>query len=69
MGVILEYAEARVNEVRGEVQKFLSKPLGYVMDKQVLRKAILLEFLDYARPTKNVEWEHTIERWRRGTKL
>lgn len=61
MGVILEYAEARVKEIRGEMQKFLSKPLDYIMDKQVLRKAILLEWIDYIRPVVGTRWEHRIE--------
>ena len=61
VGVILEYAEARVEEVRGEVQKFLSKPLGYVMDKQILRKAVLLEWMDYIRPVVGTRWEHKVE--------
>jgi hypothetical protein len=61
MGVILEYAEARINEVRGEVQKFLTKPIDYVLSEQILRKALLLEWLDYIRPVKGTKWEHRIE--------
>jgi len=60
MGVILEYAKARIEEIRDEAQKFLSKPLSYIMEKQILRRAILLEWLDYARPIVGTRWEHKI---------
>jgi len=61
MGVLLDYVEARMEEIRSEVRKFRKGPLGYLQTNQPVRKAILLDFLDYARPALGVRWEHRIE--------
>jgi hypothetical protein len=61
LGVIAEYAKMRVEDARREAESFLKGPLKYVMDKQIIRKAILLEWLDYARPVIGTKYEHWIE--------
>ena len=60
LGVIAEYAKLRVEDVRGEVQNFARKPVKYVLDKQVLRKALLLEWLDNVRPVLGTKYEHWV---------
>jgi hypothetical protein len=50
LGVIAEYAKMRVEDARREAESFLKSPVKYVMDKQIIRKAILLEWLDNVRP-------------------
>ena len=59
-GVILNFASARAQEARAELKKFIAGPLNYVLTEQKLRKAVLLEFLDYARPVIGTKWEHKI---------
>ena len=59
-GVILNFASVRVQEVRGELKKFIAGPVNYVLTEQKLRKALLLEALDYARPVVGTKWEHKI---------
>ena len=61
MGVIAEYAKMRVEDARREAESFLKSPVKYVMDKQIIRKAILLEWLDNVRPIIGTRYEHWIE--------
>ncbi len=65
MGVITDYAKIRVKDVRSEVQIFARKPVKYVLDKQVLRKALLLEWLDNVRPVVGTKYEHWVEEVKR----
>lgn len=61
MGVISKYAQARVSEVVSETKDFVQRPIAYAMEKQVIRKAVLLEWLDCIRPVVGTRWEHRIE--------
>ncbi len=65
MGVITDYAKMRIEDVRSEVQNFARKPVKYVLDKQVLRKALLLEWLDNVRPVVGTKYEHWVEEVKR----
>jgi len=60
MPIILEYAKARIQDVKVEAQQFFKAPLDYVMSRQILRKALLLEWLDTFRPALGTRYEHWI---------
>jgi len=62
MPIILEYAKARIQDIKMETREFFKAPLDYVMSKQILRKALLLEWLDTFRPIIGTRYEHWIER-------
>jgi len=61
LGVLLDYVENRLEEVRSEAAKFKKGPLDYLQTNQPVRKALLLEWLDYARPLVGTRWEHKVE--------
>ena len=61
MGVILDYAKLRLKDVENELDAFLKEPIKYVLDKQTLRKALLLEWLDNVRPVIGTKYEHWIQ--------
>ena len=60
MPIILEYAKMRIQDIKTEAQQFFKAPLDYVMSKQTLRKALLLEWLDNVRPVLGTRYEHWI---------
>ena len=60
MGVILQYAKMRIQDIKAETQQFFKAPLDYVMSRQILRKALLLEWLDTFRPALGTRYEHWI---------
>jgi len=60
MGVIAEFAKERIEEVRRELKKIAEGPIKFLQSEQPLRKAILLEFLDYVRPRKYAEYQKRI---------
>jgi hypothetical protein len=62
MGILLDYAKMRLKDVDKELDAFLEKPLKYVLDKQTLRKALLLEWLDNVRPIVGTKYEHWIQK-------
>jgi hypothetical protein len=61
MGVIMDYAKMRLEDARREAESFLRNPVKYTLDKQIIRKAILLEYLDNVRPIVGTRYEHWIE--------
>jgi hypothetical protein len=61
MGVILDFAKMRLKDVSQELDAFLEKPLKYILDRQTLRKALLLEWLDNVRPVIGTKYEHWIQ--------
>lgn len=65
MGIIMSFAKGRIEEVKGEIEKLRHNPLSYILEKQPIRKIILLEYLDYVRPVVGTKWEHTVEQWRK----
>ncbi len=65
MGVITDYAKMRAEDARSEAQNFLKAPVKYIRDKQVLRKALLLEWLDNVRPVVGTKYEHWVEEVKR----
>jgi hypothetical protein len=65
LGVIGEFAKMRVKDVQSEAQNFVKAPVKYVRDKQVLRKALLLEWLDHVRPVVGTKYEHWVEEVKR----
>ena len=60
LGVIAEYAKMRAKDVQSEAQNFVKAPVKYVLDKQGLRKALLLEWLDHIRPVVGTKYEHWV---------
>jgi len=50
MGVIIEYAKLRIDDMKREAEAFLKAPLRYIQDKQPIRRALLVEYLDNIRP-------------------
>jgi len=60
MPIILEYAKMRLQDIKAETQQFFKAPLDYVMSRQILRKALLLEYLDNVRPVLGTRYEHWI---------
>ena len=60
MPIILEYAKMRLQDIKAETQQFFKAPLDYVMSRQILRKALLLEWLDNVRPVLGTRYEHWI---------
>jgi|YelNatPaOPRAMG01_1025707.scaffolds.fasta_scaffold419448_2 hypothetical protein len=61
MGVILDFVKMRLKDVENELDAFLEKPLKYILDRQTLRKALLLEWLDNVRPVIGTKYEHWIQ--------
>jgi hypothetical protein len=61
LGVILDYAKLRLKDVENELDAFLKEPIKYVLDKQTLRKALLLEWLDNVRPVVGTRYEHWVQ--------
>jgi hypothetical protein len=61
------FAKSRVEELKGEVAQFRKGPVNYLLDKQIIRKYILLEYFDWIRPVRGTEWEHAVEQWRRSS--
>ena len=62
MPIILEYAKMRLQDIKAETQQFFKAPLDYVLSRQILRKALLLEWLDNVRPVIGTRYEHFIEK-------
>jgi hypothetical protein len=60
-GVITEYAKMRIEDAKKEAESFFKGPFQYIMDKQILRKAVLLEWLDNVRPVIGTKYEHWVE--------
>lgn len=56
MGVLVEYATRRIDEMTSEARDFLSGPVKYLQTKQPLRKALLVEWLDNVRPNIGARW-------------
>lgn len=65
MGVILDFAKMRIEDARREAEIFAKNPVDYILSKQVLRKALLLEWLDNVRPVVGTKYEHWIEELKR----
>ena len=63
-GVIFNFAQERMVEAKSRLHEFMGGPLAYMQNNQPIRKAFLLEFLDYFRPGIDTEHEHSIEKWR-----
>jgi hypothetical protein len=61
LGVILDYAKLRLEDISRELDRFFEKPLDYFLEKQTLRKALLLEWLDNVRPVIGTRYEHWIQ--------
>jgi hypothetical protein len=61
MGVILDFAKMRLKDVENELDRFFERPLDYFLEKQTLRKALLLEWLDNVRPVVGTRYEHWIQ--------
>jgi len=66
MPIILEYAKMRIQDIKTEAQQFFKAPLDYVLSRQILRKALLLEYLDNVRPVLGTKYEHFIEKGVKG---
>jgi len=62
MPIILEYAKMRLQDIKAETQQFFKAPLDYILEKQIVRKALLLEWLDTFRPIIDRRYEHWIEK-------
>lgn len=62
MGILMKFAQARINEVTSEAKKFLDSPLSYLQTNEPVRKMVLLEVLDYipTRQRQLTNWEHKI---------
>ena len=60
MGVLMEYAQRRLDEARVEFQRFRKGPMDYLKQEQPARKVVLLEWLKYARPTIGTKNEHKV---------
>lgn len=69
LGIITDFAQSRLGEIAAKIKRIRADPLGYIQNEQPLRKAVLLEYLDYLRPVLGTEWEHRIEKWKGATKL
>jgi hypothetical protein len=65
-GVILNFAQTRKTEAAARFRGFIKSPLAWIQENQPLRKAALLETLDYFRPAINAEYEHEIEKWKKS---
>jgi hypothetical protein len=61
LGVILDYAKLRLEDISRELDRFFEKPLDYFLEKQTLRKALLLEYLDTIRPILNTKYQSWIQ--------
>ena len=61
MGVLIDYSKQRIDEIRAEFRKVKKGPLEYIRTNQPLRKALLLEWLDFGRPVVGTRWEHKVE--------
>jgi hypothetical protein len=61
MGVILDFAKMRLKDVENELDRFFERPLDYFLEKQTLRKALLLEYLDTIRPILNTKYQSWIQ--------
>ncbi|MEM2780848.1 MAG: hypothetical protein QW791_08305 [Candidatus Bathyarchaeia archaeon] len=66
MGIILDYAKMRLKDIEVELDRFFDKPIDYVLQKQTLRKALLLEWLDNFRPIIGTKYEHWVQREVKG---
>jgi len=66
MGVILQYVKMRLQDIKAETQQFFRAPLDYILEKQLLRKALLLEWLDNVRPVLGTRYGHFIEKGVKG---
>jgi hypothetical protein len=61
LGVILDYGKLRLKDISQELDRFFEKPLDYFLEKQILRKALLLEYLDNVRPIVSTRYEHWVQ--------
>jgi len=50
MGIFLHYAKLRAEHVQKEIDDLRDQKIRYFKNKNPLRKAILLEYLDWVRP-------------------
>jgi len=69
LGVIIDYAQGRLEEIAGKIKEIRANPLGFIQNEQTLRKVVLLEWLDYIRPLVGTKWEHKIAKWKNGASL
>jgi len=60
MGVILEYAKGRIEEIKSQIREFSRNPIDYILKVQPLRRALLIEYLDAVRPVVGTRWEHRV---------
>lgn len=60
MGVILEYAKGRIEEIKSQIREFSRNPIDYILKVQPLRRALLIEYLDAFRPVVGTRWEHRV---------
>ncbi|MEM2291666.1 MAG: hypothetical protein QXR44_03185 [Thermoproteota archaeon] len=65
MGILLDYAKMRVEDIGREIEVFVRNPVDYILSKQTLRKALLLEWLDNVRPVVGTKYEHWVQELKR----
>jgi hypothetical protein len=64
-GVILNFAQTRKTEAQARLLEFIRSPINWMRQNEPIRKAILLETLEFLRPNISTEYEHKIETWRK----
>jgi hypothetical protein len=65
-GVVLHFAGERFEEARVKASEFVQQgPFRWITENQPVRKAVLLEGLEFLRPAIEVSHEHEIEKWRK----
>jgi len=65
-GVIASFGRKRLNEAIARAHEFVVQgPLQWITENQPVRKAVLLEGLEFLRPAIEVSHEHEIEKWRK----
>jgi len=60
MGILIDFAKGRVEEIKDKVKKFIKEPIKTLQTEQPIRKAILLEYLDKFRPNVYSRWQYKI---------
>jgi len=65
-GVIVDFARNRFGEAQARAREFVAQgPFQWITENQPVRKAVLLETLEFLRPGIEVSHEHTIEEWKK----
>jgi len=64
-GVIVDFAGDRFKEAKARAREFVQGPLQWLETNQPIRKALLLEGLEFLRPGIEVEHEHEIQKWKK----